>query len=179
MRFLGCLAPDKGNLAPSIEGFRRVMNSGWIGQDKMLGMRLQLHVDAKSQITNFTKKGTLHTRILSDELDEATKTLTPKQGTNVYDCEWVQPLNQIFLFDLLAFEDDILKHLTYPERYKMLTERIEVTGPLSILGIMTSPEECLNRIMTSDHYVEGLVFKSNTTKGWSSKHSMIRCRKKA
>lgn len=177
MNFLQAQHPgNKSNLMADEGTFSRLLKLGWIGQKKMNGFRLQCHVEVGGQITAYTRKGTKHTRKMSEAINRSFLQLEPEKGTNVFDAEWVQPLNQVFLFDVLVHEGQLLNKLTYKERYEVLTEIFKVTPHMRMLPLISSVKACMSHMQSDSKYVEGLVFKALSRKGWPDT-AIVRCRK--
>jgi len=175
MKYIQMQHPKNSNLMADEGTFSRLLKMGWIGQKKMNGFRLQCHVDANG-IAAFTRKGTKHTRKLSEPIIASFMQLEPESGVSVFDAEWVQPLNQVFLFDILVHENQLLNRLSYKERYEILEGIFKVTPHMRILPILTSVSACLGHMRSDSPYVEGLVFKALDRKGWPDT-AIVRCRK--
>jgi len=175
MKYLKGSHPKNSNLLVNYGTFDRIISRGWVGQRKMNGFRLECHVDVGGEITAYTRQGTKHTRKMSEAINLSFLQLEPEKGTSVFDCEWVKPLNQVFLFDILAHEGKVLNKLTYQERYELLETVFKITPHMRLLPLYEAASDCIAQAKNRSKYVEGLVFKALNTKGWPDT-SVVRCR---
>ena len=175
--FISAMHP-KTEILPQNEAIQKILSQGWWGQIKIHGHRAQIHIpsDNSEPLIAYTRKGGTHKRALDPELEaELRRLLKPESGWSVVDCEWMKGDKRLFLFDFLKREGRLLSHLSYEERYELLpriykSDYIETLVPLKTLA---SCREALNR---PEAFVEGLVFRNPSSKGFSDT-SIIRCRR--
>ena len=79
-------------------------------------------------------------------------------------------------FDFLKKEDALLRTMTYPERYALLPKSF-LSPHFKVLPLLTDLSSCVKALETADETIEGLVFKSSTSTGFSDT-SIVRCRKR-
>lgn len=166
-------------LLPDPQVFRRILSEGWWGQCKMHGHRAQIHISASPEdgCFAFNRHGNLHARPLEAEMvTELRRILAPQKGWSAIEAEWLKPEKKLFLFDYIKKDDEVLSALNYEERYNLLP-RLYLSPFVSTLVVLRSVEECLDMMKNPSPDVEGIVFKSRYSKGFSDL-SMIRCRKK-
>ncbi len=169
----------KSEIRPTAEAVRRVLQLGWLGQIKIHGHRAQIHIsaDASEEILIYNRQGQQHKKELSAPMEsEIRRLLTPTEGWNVIDAEWLKPEQKIYLFDVLRRDGQVLNRMTYPERYELLP-RVYLSPHLQTLPLLKTEAACLEVLEKNDEHVEGLVFKSSTSRGFSDT-SVIRCRTK-
>jgi len=142
----------------------------------MNGFRLQCHVGSDGNILNYTRRGSLHTRVVSQPILNSFLQMEPATGISVFDCEWVKPMNQIFLFDILMLEGELLNRKTYLERYELLEGIFKITPHMRLLPMIRTVKTCMAHMLSESKYVEGLVFKALNRPGWMDT-SIVRCRK--
>lgn len=155
---------------------RKLLSQGWVGQPKIHGHRVQLHVpaDPAERILAFNRQGEEHQQNLTAAMQKDLRYLfSPASGWNVIDGEWLKSQHKIFLFDFLQREGQVLRQLTYGQRYEFLP-RLYRSDCLQTLPVLTSIESCLRAY--EDPSNEGLVFKSMNSPGFANT-SIIRCRR--
>ena len=174
------LAPHpKTEIRPDREAIERVLRAGWVGQTKMHGHRAQVHLNADPKIAClvFNRKAQLHKIPLPPEIEKELRRLLPlKEGWTVLDGEWIKPRQHFYLFDYLKKDGKELSALTYPERYALLPRNF-ISPRVTLLPVLSTIDKCLKVLETEDEEIEGLVFKSVTTAGFSDT-SILRCRKR-
>jgi len=169
----------KSTLLPEPYAIRRVLSRGWIGQPKINGARLQIHISETGGTVRYTRQGTEHTKQMPEFLIEHLLVgFKIKGGDTVLDCEWERFKDKIHLFDLLKVGGVSTAKQTYRERYEMLRILFQQLSSLNVflLPLFTTRKECLDYINQDDESIEGLVFKAMDTKGWRDT-GIIRCRK--
>jgi len=156
----------------------KVLSSGWVGQLKIHGHRAQIHLpsDSDQPVIAYNRQGEAHKKLLPPEIiAELNRLFRPAHGWSVIDAEWIKPKNKLFIFDFLKKEDELLSHLNYAERHRLLPR--EYLSPyLSTLPLLNTIEKCLQALAKPDPHLEGLVFKSLNTPGFSDT-SIVRCRR--
>ena len=158
----------KKSILPDRDAIKRILNAGWVTQAKMDGARAQIHI-LDGKVINYTRRGTLHTSKLSQEIvGQLLELFSPG---DVVEGEWLRSQQTLYLFDMIKTEGTVLKQLNYFDRYNKLPR---CYGPVSLLPIVTDLDQAM-QILDSDD-TEGLVFKSLTSKGFSDT-SIVRCRK--
>lgn len=168
----------KSGIRPLAEAIRRILDAGWVAQLKIHGHRVQLHVpsDRKKSLRALNRQGQAHRKALSPAMEaEIRRLFTPKEGWNVIDGEWLKDEGKIHVFDFLRHEGEVLRRLTFPERYERLP-RLYLSPHLSTLPLIRDLKGCLEALEGEKPHVEGLVFRSLTTPGFPDT-SIIRCRK--
>jgi ATP-dependent DNA ligase len=172
--FIRAMHP-KTEVRPHPEVVQRILSSGWIGQLKVHGHRAQLHVSSEGVVIAYTRMGKIHTKILPDPmLSEIRRLFHPKSGWNVIDSEWVKSENKLYVFDFLKKEGEVLRGLTYPERWKLLP-RAYLSPNIVTLPLIKDLKGCMLVLEHPPSHIEGLVFKSSTTKGFADT-AIVRCR---
>ena len=169
----------KTEIKASREIFRKLLDSGWVGQHKIHGHRGQFHIsaDPDEPIVVFTRHGTLHKRDVSPGMArELRRLFQPDSGWNAIDAEWVKPTGKVFVFDLIKRNGDVLYSRNFKERYEMLP-RVYQSEIVSTLPLFYTVEKCMEAYESSAEDIEGLVFKATQTPGFSDT-SIIRCRKR-
>jgi len=175
--FIRAMHP-KAQVRPYPESIQKILEKGWIAQTKIHGHRAQLHVPADESLSvrAYNRQGNLHKLALAPKIEaEIRRVFAPKLGWNVLDAEWLKPEKKIFVFDFLKKEGKLLRHLTYPERWKLLP-RAYLSPHLQTLPLIQDLKGCLAILQKDEPHIEGLVFKSSTTPGFSDT-SIVRCRK--
>ncbi len=160
------------------DAMQRILDAGWVAQLKIHGHRVQLHVpaDASKPLRALNRQGQTHRKVIPPSMDsEIRRLFQPKEGWNVVDAEWLKDEGKIFVFDLLRHEGEVLRRLTFPERYERLP-RLYLSPHLSTLPIIRDLKGCLEALKNDRPYIEGLVFRSLTTIGFGDT-GIIRCRK--
>jgi hypothetical protein len=146
---------------------------------KVHGHRAQihLHADKKVQPLAFNRQGALHKLALPPEItSELRRLFQPEMGWMAIDGEWLKPREHFYLFDFLKKDGKELDTLTYPERYALLP-RDFISPKITLLPLLGTVEKCLKVLRQDEEHVEGLVFKSLSTPGFSDT-SVLRCRKR-
>ena len=106
---------------------------------------------------------------------ELRRLFQPKADWNTIDAEWLKPEGQLFVFDFLKREGDVLERWTYAERYALLP-RVYASPHIRTLGIFRAVDQCMTALEDPAPEIEGLVLRSPTTKGFLDS-SIVRCRK--
>jgi hypothetical protein len=166
----------KTEIAPTAEAVGKILKAGWIGQRKVHGHRVQLHIpaDPDDQILAFNRQGRLHTKELSPEIiSEIRRVLAPKKGWNIVEGEWLKPKDLIYLFDFIKKDGELLNRRSYADRYRELP-RDYLSPHLRTLPVFTTVERCMELLASEDPETEGLVFKS-ASPGFGDT-TIIRCR---
>lgn len=174
-RFIRAPHP-KTEIRPNSEAVKKVLDAGWVGQLKIHGHRVQLHIpsDEDTKILAYNRQGQLHKQILSPAMEKEIRRLfTPSTGWNVVEGEWLKPKEKIFLFDFLKEDGKTLERLSFQERWKKLP-RDFISPHLKTLPLITSLEKCMEVLSKTQEDIEGLVFKSQSP-GYKDT-SILRCR---
>ncbi len=169
----------KTEIRPTREAIQKILQAGWVGQLKIHGHRVQLHISADPElaILSYNRMGQLHKKELPAKMEkEIRRLLTPNEGWNVVEGEWLKPEDKIFLFDFLKQDDRMLNRLAFAERWKLLP-RAYLSPHLKTLPLITSLDKCLEALASDENHLEGLVFKSSSP-GFADT-SIIRCRRRA
>lgn len=169
----------KTEIRPTREAMERVLASGWVGQMKVHGHRAQIHLHAEPEVPPlvYTRHGALHKMALPPEIArELRRILQPQSGWTVVDGEWLKPRQHFYLFDFLKKDGVELDDLTYPERYALLPKHF-ISPRVTLLPLLNTIEKCLAVMEQDADHVEGLVFKSLGSPGFSDT-SILRCRKR-
>lgn len=175
--FIKAMHP-KTEIRPHAESIRKILEKGWVGQLKIHGHRAQLHVpaDPKLPVIAYTRQGKTHGKPLPPKMQkEIRRVFAPETGWNVLDAEWLKPAEKIFVFDILKKDGEVLRKLPYPERWKLL-RRDYLSPYLQTLPLIKDVKGCLEALERPEAFIEGLVFKSSSTPGFSDT-SIIRCRR--
>jgi len=175
--FIRAAHPKKG-IRPDPEAIRRVLEAGWAGQLKIHGHRCQLHVpsDPNQKIMAYNRQGRTHRKAVTPAMErEIRRLFTPERGWNVLDAEWLKPEDKLFVFDFLRREGKLLSGLPFPERWALLP-RAYLSPHVSTLPVIRTVKGCLEALASPAPHVEGLIFRSLTTRGFGDT-SIIRCRK--
>lgn len=168
----------KTGIRPLPDTMRRILEAGWVAQLKIHGHRAQVHVpaDPKKPIHVLNRQGQSHRKKMSEAMTKEVRRLfQPEEGWNVVDAEWLKDEEKLFVFDFLKKEGEILRRLTYPQRYALLP-RLYLSPCVATLPLIRDLAGCLKALETEQDHIEGLVFKSLTTPGFADT-SIIRCRK--
>lgn len=176
--FIKAMHP-KTEISPTLPAVTKILKAGWIGQMKIHGHRAQIHIssDPADAVIAYNRQGRPHQMLLPDKIAaELRRIFKPENGWTVIDAEWLKPEGKLFVFDILKKDDLLLRRLSYGERYALLP-RSYISPHVKTLPILSTPEKCMAVLATPDDYIEGLVFKSLTTKGFSDT-SIVRCRKR-
>lgn len=177
--FIRAMHP-KTAVLPEPAAIRRILAAGWVGQLKIHGHRAQLHVPSiqGEPIIAYTRQGKRHGKALPSAVEkELRRIFTPAKGWNVLDAEWVKSDDRLYVFDLLKEDGTLLRSLAYPDRWKRLPRHF-ISPHVTILPLLKTLPACLEALASPDPRVEGLVFKSSTSPGFSDT-SIVRCRKRA
>jgi len=169
----------KTEIRPDRTTMQRVIDSGWVGQLKIHGHRAQIHLsaDEREPIIVYNRQRQRHKRPLSPRMErELRRLFQPQKGWTALDAEWLKPEDKLFVFDALKWEGKNLSALTYPERWALLP-RDYISNCVSTLRLLSTLEQCMKAFSKPDPWIEGLVFKSTTTPGFSDT-SIVRCRKR-
>lgn len=167
----------KSEILPEPSAILRILENGWVGQTKIHGHRAQIHIpsSSKESLIAYTRKGTRHKLALSPGMvKELRRLFTPAKGWNVIDAEWLKPEEKLFVFDFLKVEGVTMTSHTYPERWALLPKAF-ISPHISILPLLRDLAACKKVLATQSETVEGLVFKSATSTGFSDS-SIVRCR---
>ncbi|MBX9767261.1 MAG: hypothetical protein K2X47_08325 [Bdellovibrionales bacterium] len=176
--FIKAMHP-KTEISPSLASVEKILKLGWVGQMKIHGHRAQIHLsaDPSEEAIAYNRQGRPHKMLLPDTIvEELRRVLNLKIGWTVLDAEWLKPESKLFIFDVLKLDGKLLRTMSYPERYKLLP-RLYISKYLQTLPLLTTPAKCMEVLARSEEHIEGLVFKSSTTKGFEDT-SIVRCRKK-
>ena len=166
----------KNGITPEAEHIRGFLELNWIGQAKMNGHRLQIHITPKGQMTCFTRQGTLHTKKLSTELEASFLQYADKDGILVLDCEWIKSLDQVWLFDVLKYQGRTMMFSSYKERYGILKSIYAIAANIKLSRVLKKEKDCLKVLADPNEIIEGLVLKAWETKGWPDT-AIVRCLK--
>ena len=175
--FIKAMHP-KTEISPSPTAIEKILKAGWAGQMKVHGHRAQIHLSADPAIipVAYNRQGKPHKKLLPDEIiQELRRILKLKSDWTVIDAEWLKNENKLFLFDILKLDGKILRALNYAERWKLLP-KLFISPNVQVLNLITTVPKCLELLQSKEEYIEGLVFRSINTKGFSDT-SIIRCRK--
>jgi ATP-dependent DNA ligase len=175
--FIKAMHP-KTEVSPTPQSIQKLLKAGWIGQTKIHGHRAQIHLSAEDEEPiAYNRLGKPHKKLLPPEIvEELVRVFQPKKGWTVLDVEWLKLENKLFIFDILKSDDELLRRLTYEERYKLLP-RSYISPYIQTLPLFSTVEKCMAVLAGEDEHVEGLVFKALKTKGFEDT-SIVRCRKK-
>jgi ATP-dependent DNA ligase len=154
----------------------KILKAGWVGQTKIHGHRAQIHLSPKGEPIAYNRQGRVHKKLLPKEIvKELMRVIAPKEDWTVIDAEWLKPENKLFIFDILKKDGKSLGRTTYGERYSLLP-RAYLSPYIQTLPLLRTVEKCIDVFEKDDEHIEGLVFKSMTTKGFSDT-GIVRCRK--
>lgn len=174
--FIRAMHP-KSQIRGDAEAIARILSAGWIGQMKIHGHRAQIHIssDPDHEIIAYTRQGKCHTMTLPPTMQKELRRLfTPEKGWTVLDAEWLKPKKKLFVFDVLKLEGKTLRNLSYPERWDLLPRNF-ISPHISVLPLLKDIPSCLKVMESTSPHIEGLVFKSGTSTGFSDT-SIVRCR---
>ena len=174
--FIRAMHP-KSEIRGDGEAIARILAAGWIGQMKIHGHRAQIHIssDPDHEILAYTRQGRCHTVALPPTMQKELRRLfTPEMGWNVLDTEWLKSKKKLFVFDILKQEGKTLRSLTYPQRWELLPRNF-ISPHISVLPLLKDVPSCLKLMESTSPHIEGLVFKSGTSSGFSDT-SIVRCR---
>lgn len=140
----------KNSMEHNEKNMRWLLDRGWLGQKKINGKRITIHVTAKG-VFYLTRNGTKHTESVPSILDKEFQRLS----FCVLEGEWLN--GSIFLFDVLSENGKTLSDMGYRERHKLLCRKFKYFGNPYVLPYSTSLV-LLTKWM-SEH-IEGLVWRS-------------------
>ncbi len=164
-------------ISPIPASIEKILKAGWVGQMKIHGHRAQIHLHESEEPIAYNRQGRPHTKLLPKEIiQELRRIFDLKKGWTVIDTEWLKPENKLFVFDILKIKDKLLRNLNYQDRFDLLP-RLYISPHVQTLPLLTTKEKCLEVLARPEKYIEGLVFKSLTTKGFEDT-SIVRCRKR-
>lgn len=169
----------KTQIMPEPLSISRILKKGWVGQSKIHGHRAQIHIsaDPEDKILAYTRHGQYHKMAVPPAMaKELYRLFRPKKGWNVIDAEWLKPQKKLFVFDFLKQEGVTLRGMTYPERWALLPKNF-ISPCIQVLPLVKDLESCLKILSSQSSTIEGLVFKSGTSAGFSD-NSIVRCRKR-
>lgn len=176
--FIRAMHP-KTEINPSRASIEKILKAGWVGQTKIHGHRAQIHLpaDTSEDALAFNRQGRLHKKLLPPEIvDELRRIFNLKTGWTVIDSEWLKSEDKLFIFDVLKFNNKLLRTLNYGERFKLLP-RAYISPHVQTLPLLTTVDKCMEVLSDPDEDIEGLVFKSIQTKGFEDT-AIVRCRKR-
>lgn len=169
----------KTEIRPTPAAVDKMLASGWVGQMKIHGHRAQIHISADPDHDPivYNRQGRPHKKLLPPELaTELRRMFDLTEGWTVIDAEWIKDENKLFLFDLLKLNGESLRPRTYHERWSLLP-RLHLSPRVRTLPLLTTRERCMAVLARPEKWVEGLVFKSASSKGFSDT-AIVRCRKR-
>lgn len=167
----------KTEIRPDPDAIARILKLGWVGQTKIHGHRAQIHINVDESVKPlaYNRQGQHHAKPLSDTLIAELRRILPlKTGWTVVDCEWLKGAEKLYLFDILKLNDELLSSYTYAERYEILPQ-IYTSECIETLPLLKTVAKCLEVVESAGQHIEGLVFRSLRTKGFSDT-SIVRCR---
>ncbi len=176
--FIKAMHP-KTEISPTRTAVDKILRAGWVGQVKVHGHRAQIHISADSDeaVVAYNRQGRPHSILLPEKIaKELRRVLDLQEGWTVIDAEWLKPKNQLFIFDVLKLNGKVLRRMSYAERFALLPKSY-ISPHVKTLPLLTTPEKCMDILASEEDHIEGLVFKSLTTKGFEDT-SIIRCRKR-
>jgi ATP-dependent DNA ligase len=168
----------KTEISPTLSSVDKILKAGWIGQMKVHGHRAQIHLSPESdEIVVYNRQGRAHKMALQKEIEnELRRIFDLESGWTVIDAEWLKPEKQLYIFDLLKKDGKLLRSLTYTERYALLPKSY-ISPYVKTLPWLTTVAKCMAVLESPEDDIEGLVFKSPSTKGFDDT-SIVRCRKR-
>jgi hypothetical protein len=167
----------KTEIRPVREAVERVLERGWAGQLKVHGHRAQIHLPSEAGVAAvaYNRQGGVHQRRLPPSLvDELRRLFQPRTGWTVIDAEWLKATDELFVFDVIKREGQLLSALTYEERWNSLP-RIPQSPVVHILPLLRTIDKCMEALADPRPMVEGIVLKALGTPGFSDT-AIIRCR---
>lgn len=176
--FIKAMHP-KTEISPTLTAVEKILKAGWIGQMKVHGHRAQIHIsaDPADDVVVYNRQGKPHAKLLPPEIiQELRRILDLKIGWTVIDAEWLKPEDKLFIFDILKQDDQVLRRMTYSERWELLPKSY-ISPYVKTLPLLNTSQKCMEILGSTEDYVEGLVFKSPTTKGFEDT-AIVRCRKR-
>ena len=174
--FIRAMHP-KTEIAPTQLAVDKILKAGWVGQIKIHGHRAQVHLNANPTIPPivYNRQGRPHKMALPEKIaKELRRIFVLSEGWTVLDGEWLKPEGILYIFDILKLDGKLLRTQTYAERYSLLPKSY-ISPSVKTLSLLTTLPKCMEVLASEDKQVEGLVFKSLSTKGFEDT-SIIRCR---
>ncbi len=174
-RFIRAMHP-KTAISPTRVAVKKVLDAGWWGQVKMDGHRAQIHIsaDPNEKTIVYNRQGTPHKKVLpTSAIAELRRLFALKESWTVIDAEWDKPGEKLYIFDVLKLNGRMLDTYTYAERYELLP-RVYSSPMIETLSVLRTVDQCMEVLERGDERIEGLVFKSPTTEGFSDT-AIIRC----
>ena len=175
--FIKAMHP-KTAIRPDPAAITRILAANWVGQLKIHGHRAQIHIPASvtEPVIVYNRHGKKHKKELPQPVEkELRRIFGPESGWNVLDAEWLKGDDKIYVFDFLKREGELLRRMTFPERWKNLPRNF-ISPFVSVLPLIRDLAGCLKALQSTEPSIEGLVFKSMGTPGFSDT-SIVRCRK--
>lgn len=169
----------KTEISPTLPSVEKILKAGWVGQMKVHGHRAQVHLSADPATAPivYNRQGKPHKMLLPNEITaELRRIFDLQEDWTVIDGEWLKPEGRLFIFDILKLDGKSLRGLSYGERYALLP-RSYISPAVKTLPLLKTSAQCMDLLASTEEHVEGLVFKSPTTKGFGDT-SIIRCRKR-
>ncbi len=174
--FIKAMHP-KTEISPTLESVEKILRAGWVGQTKIHGHRAQIHLHPDKEPIAYNRQGSPHKKLLPDEIvKELGRIFDLEDGWTVIDSEWLKPQNKLFIFDVLKLNNKILRGLSYEERWKLLP-KMYISPNIQTLPLLKTSVKCMEVLANTDEHIEGLVFKSASSKGFEDT-SIVRCRKR-
>ena len=166
----------KTSILPERSTIQRILKLGWVGQKKIHGHRAQFHLSSSTdEIFAYNRHGQQHKKKIPADLKNLLYEYMPvSEGWTVLDCEWLKKEGLVYVFDVLKHNGTALNHLSYRERFEFLPRFTKHS--VQTLPLIRSVDKCLEVLDSNEPYIEGLVFKSLSSKGFKDT-SIIRCRK--
>ena len=169
----------KTEISPTRAAVEKILRAGWVGQVKIHGHRAQIHIsaDLTEDPIVYNRQGRPHKMLLPNEITtELRRILDLEDGWTVIDAEWIKPESKLYIFDVLKQDDQLLRRLSYAERFALLPKSF-ISPYIKTLPLLTNTEKCMDVLASREEHIEGLVFKSLSSKGFEDT-SIVRCRKK-
>ncbi len=176
--FIKAMHP-KTEIKPEPAAIDKFLRMGWAGQTKIHGHRAQVHIsaDENEDPIVYNRQGRPHKMLLPPGITkELRRVLKLRSGWTVIDAEWMKPEGKLYLFDILKQDGKLLRSSSYGERYALLPKSY-ISPHLKTLPLLTTAQKCLEVLNSPETYIEGLVFKSLSAKGFDDT-SIVRCRKR-
>jgi ATP-dependent DNA ligase len=176
--FIKAMHP-KTEIRPTLESVEKILKSGWVGQMKVHGHRAQVHLSADSEESPivYNRQGRPHKMLLPESITtELRRIFDLHQDWTVIDAEWLKPEGRLFVFDILKLDGKSLRPMSYAERYALIPKSY-ISPHVKSLPLLTTASKCMEILSSDENYVEGLVFKSLSSKGFEDT-SIVRCRKR-
>ncbi len=169
----------KTEILPERAVVEKILRAGWVGQLKIHGHRAQIHLSADPEESSlaYNRQGKLHKKLLPEKiLVELKRVFSLEEDWTVLDTEWIKPENKLYVFDILKMNGKALRRLSYLERYQLLPKDY-ISPHIQTLPLLSTVEKCMAALEREEDFIEGLVFKSPASKGFSDS-SIVRCRKR-